>query len=178
MKQANGEYVTFMDSDDWSHPQRLERQLNEFEKTDDAVGVINNYFRVNLEGNIVIISGKVLRQSCISLMIKAEVIDEIGFFDSLRVGADSEYIERIQAFFGYNALVKMDSLAIISNYSDSSLTGGGDFAITWRGITGARLINRNSWQIWHKKLRKGSKMAYVGFPLLTRPYDAPKSMLA
>ena len=38
--------------------------------------------------------------ACISLLIRREVIEEIGFFDSLRVGADTEYIERIEANYG------------------------------------------------------------------------------
>ncbi|MBJ24374.1 MAG: hypothetical protein CMB64_06865 [Euryarchaeota archaeon] len=94
------------------------------------------------------------------------------------MGADSEYLERIQAFFGYKSLIKNETLTIISNFSDASLTGGGDFAITWRGITGPRLENRKSWEMWHRTIRKGSNMAFVEFPLRSRPYVAPNSMLA
>ncbi|MCH1540256.1 MAG: glycosyltransferase [Candidatus Poseidonia sp.] len=178
LNQANGELITFMDSDDWSHPQRLERQFKTLQKNSDAVAVINNYFRVSEDGKITIVNGKVMRLSCISLMIKAEVRHKIGYFDSLRVGADSEFIERIQAYYGYTSLVKEETLGLISSYSTESLTGGGDFAITWRGITGPRLENRSSWMAWHRTIQKGSDSAFVEYPLLSRPYIAPMIMLA
>jgi glycosyltransferase involved in cell wall biosynthesis len=175
---ANGELITFMDSDDWSHPQRLEYQFKTLQKNTDAVAVINNYFRVDENGKITIVNGKVMRLSCISLMIKAEVNHRIGYFDSLRVGADSEFIERIQAYYGYNSLVNEETVGIISTHSTKSLTGGGAFAITWRGITGPRLENRSSWMAWHRTIQKGSNLAFVEYPLHSRPYIAPMSMLA
>ena len=42
--------------------------------------------------------------------VQEGVFSEIGFFDSLRVGADTEFIERIGAFYGEDSIV-LDSLA-------------------------------------------------------------------
>ena len=64
--------------------------------------------------------------ACISLLIRREVIDEIGFFDSLRVGADTEYIERIEAYYGKERrLARIPSMFMMLH--SSSLTGGGPF---------------------------------------------------
>ncbi|HIG19361.1 MAG TPA: glycosyltransferase [Candidatus Poseidoniales archaeon] len=178
LTQAMGEFITFMDSDDWAHPQRLEFQSRTLQKNGDAVAVIHNYLRINEDGNIAVVSGRVEKLSCISLMIKSEVHSEIGFFDSLRVGADSEFIERIQAYYGENSLVKENLISNLMLSSEKTLTGGGKFAITWRGLTGPRLQNRGSWMAWHRKIREGSSSAFLEYPLLSRPYIAPVSMLA
>jgi hypothetical protein len=174
-----GEFITFMDSDDWAHPQRLELQSRLLRKNRDVVAVIHNYFRINGDGKIEVVGGKVTKLSCISLMIKSEVHREIGFFDSLRVGADSEFIERIQAYYGNNSLVKENLISNLMLSSEKSLTGGeGRFAITWRGLTGPRLQNRGSWMAWHRKIRHISSSGFLEYPLLSRPYIAPTSMLA
>ena len=178
LTRAMGDFITFMDSDDWAHPQRLEFQSRTLQKNEDAVAVIHNYLRINEDGNIVVVSGKVEKLSCISLMIKSEVHSEIGFFDSLRVGADSEFIERIQAYYGESSLVKENLISNLMLGSEKTLTGGGEFAITWRGLTGPRLQNRGSWMAWHRRIRDGSTSAFLEHPLLSRKYNAPVSMLA
>ena len=176
--QAMGEFITFMDSDDWAHPQRLEYQFRTLQENEDAVAVIHNYFRITEDGNIVVVGGRVEKLACISLMIKSKVHREIGFFDCLRVGADSEFIERIQAHYGVNSLVKQKFISTFSLSSIKSLSGGGEFAITWRGLTGPRLQNRGSWMAWHRKIREGLSSGYVDYPLRSRPYMAPTNILA
>lgn len=177
MAKSRGEYITFMDSDDWAHPQRIEFQVNCLEKKEHAMATINDYCRITQSGDILIQSGIGIKLSCISLMIRRKVFAEIGFFDSLRVGADSEFIERIQAYYGNEALHHQHALTNFMLSSTDSLSGGGKFAIGWRGITGPRLRNRGRWMEWHNKIRTGNAQPYVEQSPLSRPYTCDPEML-
>ena len=100
MSQAKGEFIGFMDSDDYSHAERIQFQVASLDAHPEAVGITHDYFRIDESSNIEFRGIGALRMACISLLIRKEVVEEIGFFDSLRVGADTEYIERIEAHFG------------------------------------------------------------------------------
>ena len=100
MTQARGEFIGFMDSDDYCHAQRIEFQVASLDAHPKVMGVTHDYFRIDESSDIEFRGIGALRMACISLLIRREVVDEIGFFDSLRVGADTEYIERIEANYG------------------------------------------------------------------------------
>ena len=101
---ANGDYVGFMDSDDWTHPQRIQRQVQAIHNTDHKA-VCHSYFRINEFGDIFYKGVGAIRLACISLLAKRSVFEKIGHFDSMRVGADTEYIERIKAAYGDEAVL-------------------------------------------------------------------------
>jgi len=175
---ANGEFITFMDSDDWCHPQRLQRQVETLLTQKDAVSTIHDYFRIESDSSIPFRNGIAVRMACISLMIRAEVHQKIGFFDCLRVGADSEYIERIIAVYGENSLVREKIPSMFMTQHTASLTGGGKFHISWRSITGNRFFNRGSWMNWHRKVANGESIGYLAHPQRVREFEAPVAMLA
>lgn len=52
IKNAQGRYITFLDSDDQWLPTKLEHQLQLFEQVEDAVIVYSNYKRMDTQGNI------------------------------------------------------------------------------------------------------------------------------
>jgi glycosyltransferase involved in cell wall biosynthesis len=85
------EYYAFQDSDDISHPNRIQTHLNE---------MVNN----ELDFTISLMSrGDVLRLAYISMFFHVSIFkDKLGYFDDdTRFGADSEYIYR---YFRYDGL--------------------------------------------------------------------------
>ena len=132
MTQAKGDFIGFMDSDDYCHAQRIEFQVASLDKHPDVMGITHDYFRIDESSDIEFRGIGALRMACISLLIRREVIDEIGFFDSLRVGADTEYIERIEAYYGKNRRLRLRVPSMFMMLHSSSLTGGGPFHISWR----------------------------------------------
>ena len=94
VSKAKGEYVAICDDDDLWMPDKLERQLNEFEK-DEGLGLVctnglffgdvnkkcgkskDEYLTLEklLDGNVV---------TCSSIMAKKSVLDEVGPFDEGR----------------------------------------------------------------------------------------------
>ena len=175
--EVSGEYVAFMDSDDWTHPQRLERQVEKFQDDNDIKAVWHANLRIDENGNIMYKGKGVIRRACISLMCRREVFDQIGFFDSIRVGADTEFIERIVAHWGDGALLHDPLPTMFMLQHSSSLTGGGPFHISWRSITGPRLAHHSEFRFWHKRIKYGNENPYVSNSLGSRPFPVPEEMI-
>lgn len=96
LSHAKGDYITFHDSDDISKIDRIEISLK---KIGHAHALIGHHIRVNLDGSPVFITNSPLvlqRFSLITLFIKRDVIDKVGFLDTVKVGGDSEYLSRIK----------------------------------------------------------------------------------
>lgn len=129
---AQGDVITFMDSDDYSEPARLGKQL-ELLRHPGQVASTCNYVRVDGAGRIVLNRGLEQRQALISLMIKRQVVDDIGWFDSVRIAADDEFFERLRHVYGrsahtnvpeplYRARIRAESLSSVSS-SPVNLSG-------------------------------------------------------
>jgi glycosyltransferase involved in cell wall biosynthesis len=176
MTQARGEFIGFMDSDDYSHAERIQFQVASLDANPETVGVTHDYFRIDESSNIEFRGIGALRMACISLLIRREVVDEIGFFDSLRVGADTEYIERIEAYFGKERRLRVRIPSMFMMLHSSSLTGGGSFHISWRSVTGHRLQHHRSFRAWHKKIRAGLAGPFVPTEIHLRPFEVPNEM--
>lgn len=177
MTMANGDFIGFMDSDDYCHAERIELQVSALDANPGVMGVTHDYFRIDESSNIEFRGIGALRMACISLVIRRQVVDEIGFFDSLRVGADTEYIERIEAKYGKEKRLRIKIPSMFMMLHTSSLTGGGPFHISWRSVSGHRLQHHRSFRSWHKKIRLGETDAYVPRELEERPFEVPDLMM-
>lgn len=176
MTQANGDFVGFMDSDDYCHAQRIEKQVSLLQSNPDVMGVTHDYFRIDESSNIEFRGIGAIRMACISLLIRRKVIDDIGFFDSLRVGADSEYLQRIEAYYGNGSKVRMNTPSFFVMLHNSSLSGGGRFHISWRSVTGSRFQHHRAFSSWHKKIRAGLEPGYLPRELHWRPFEVSEEM--
>jgi glycosyltransferase involved in cell wall biosynthesis len=176
MTQAHGEFIGFMDSDDYCHAQRIEYQVASLDAHPEVMGVTHDYFRIDESSDIEFRGIGALRMACISLLIRKEVVDEIGFFDSLRVGADTEYIERIEAHYGKDRRLRLRIPSMFMMLHSSSLTGGGPFHISWRSVTGHRLQHHRSFRTWHRKIKAGLEDSFVPRKIHVRPFQAPEEM--
>jgi glycosyltransferase involved in cell wall biosynthesis len=126
-KEATGEFLTVMDGDDWSHPQKIELQVRELLDQPERTASMSAWVRCsnaltferwrNLNGWIY--------PNYSSLMVRRQLLDLIGDWDNVRVGADSEFVERIKARFGPNSIALVQSAVPLSLglQSDGSLTG-------------------------------------------------------
>ena len=175
MTQAKGDFIGFMDSDDYCHAQRIEFQVASLDKHPDVMGITHDYFRIDESSDIEFRGIGALRMACISLLIRREVIDEIGFFDSLRVGADTEYIERIEAYYGKNRRLRLRVPSMFMMLHSSSLTGGGPFHISWRSdgppIAAPRFIQNLA-----QENQGGTGWTVCAEKNSPSPFDAPEEM--
>lgn len=151
MSMACGKYISFHDSDDWLHPRKLEVSISHLEENEDLVAVFSNYFRVDENGTIIFKGNGAIRPACISLTMRREVVLEtLGYFDSVRVSADSEYEYRMKSVFGSERIIFLSTPYLIASVRSESLSQGGRFAVGWSGLSGVRLAYRQSYTAWHQ----------------------------
>ena len=78
----NTKYIAFHDSDDYSHCERIRKQIEVLYLTNGKLS-ISLCERYNN-----------LRFACISQVYDIEIFNKLGYFDNSRFGADSEYLYR------------------------------------------------------------------------------------
>ena len=177
MSIANGKYIAFHDSDDWLHPRKIETQVSLMLEQPNLVATFSNYFRVDESGNVIFRGIGAVRPACISLVMDREaILTKIGYFDSVRVSADSEYEYRIISVFGEERVEYLPSPLLIASVRSESLSQGGKFAVGWSGLSGHRLDYRREYTKWHDsddfKLNP-----YIEIQSQNRRFPAPKEMM-
>jgi len=107
--QARGAFVTVHDADDWSHPQKIERQALALIDDPAIQASVSHWVRVD-DGLAMtrwrIEEGWVYRNVS-SLMIRASLRDEIGYWDRTRANADTEYYYRLLNAYGGGAIAEV-----------------------------------------------------------------------
>lgn len=178
MSMATGKYVSFHDSDDWLHPSKIEISVSKLEENNDIVAVFSNYFRVDENGNFIFKGIGAVRPACISLtMRREEILTKIGFFDAVRVSADSEYEYRIRTVFGEERVMFLDTPFLIASVRSESLSQGGKFAVGWSGLTGIRLNYRKAYTEWHNSEHFKSNSFIPMNSAEERSFIAPEEIL-
>lgn len=104
LQHASGMYVTFQDGDDFSAPDRLERQLDALIRFPEKKLCLCNYVRVDGNGNRLLINDSRVMKCIISMMfLRDDALEKVGFFLEKSVGEDAEYYERLKIAFGKQA---------------------------------------------------------------------------
>lgn len=174
--EAKGEFVTCNDADDWSHAQKLELQVKHLMENPSKMGNTSKQARSNPDmtfyrrGNF----GHYIFTNMSSFMFRrVEVLEKLGFWDSVRFGADSEFIRRLKKCFGAESVVDLNTAPLsFQRQSSDSLTGSSAFG--YHGFfMGARKDYFETYLEYHKKSEVSTKYS---FPLNKRPFDVPEPM--
>lgn len=104
---ATGDFITTLDADDWAHPARIHMQLNALLRDYAAQASISHWVRTTEDLHFARWWGDagLIHRNMSSLMIRAGLRESLGFWDRARAGADTEYMERILALYGVNAVI-------------------------------------------------------------------------
>ncbi len=167
---ATGDYITFHDADDTSHPERLEYQVAGLLANSNIELFIFQYVRVNEQGDIYIINGKKKWNRVSGMMFKKQTVDKIGYFKPLKISEDSEYYERIVATFGkasrkiickilYYALFSPDSL-LFSNANVVVSNNAVDYQ-----IHDSEYSVLKAYRLEHEKISTGELSSYQEFAI-------------
>ena len=163
LDEAKGDLITFNDSDDWMHPERLELQARALIKANPEgaanlnprkIGNISMSTRVtdNLEA---VESSRRLRigLSEPSLMFwRQAAVRRIGYFDQVRKGGDSEFRQRMQRAFKQQLDVIAPFRCLTLQRADNGGLTQGDLGFRW--IIDYRLTYKDVFQSWHRSAER------------------------
>ncbi|MEY3561381.1 MAG: hypothetical protein RL068_533 [Actinomycetota bacterium] len=153
LDEASGELVTFHDSDDWLHPQRLEKQALRLIQT-GAVGNISMSTRLtdNLEGAESIRRLRIGLCEPSLLFWKDRALEKVGYFDTVRKGGDSEYRRRLERAFGQDLEVIDPYRCLTIQRADNGGLTAGDLGFRW--IVDFRLTYRDSFNYFQRNTKE------------------------
>ncbi|MCY1140321.1 glycosyltransferase family 2 protein [Actinoplanes sp. Pm04-4] len=173
---AGGEFATFQDSDDWSHPRRVERQVRPLIDDRRLVATTSDGLAVTDQLLCTRPGVRSSRFNPSSLLLRrTTVLRTAGYFDRLRKAADSEYIGRIQAAFGAGRVRHLDSppLALI-RLSAGSLSRA-EIRAHW--MHPARTAYMSAYQRHHQVIAARQAGAYRPADGSDRAFPAPDHLL-
>lgn len=185
LKNASGDYVTGQDADDWAHPQRLENHVKLMDESPKEIKASLTYMiRIQPNGFFGHI-GKVTsfsfdgvaRKASISCLFEMKTLrDQLGYWDSVRFGADSEMIARAKKTLG-DSFVEFKEIGMICLDLETSLTNHAEHGVDKvNGVSPIRRNYRDSWMKWHNdNLLYGT--GKLDFPQVERRYQAHDDMV-
>lgn len=160
--RARGRYITRIDSDDTIDKKKLEKQVEILEKNPKIQVVQVKYKR----------AGGTSGFGEVTLMYRKSIIDRIGYYDSVRFSADTEFMDRIIKVYGLESVNKLDEVLYYSQKRPNSLTTSKitGFIGTGRQVRWRYCLAYNKWHHQNQKL-------YIAYPLEVRPFPVDALML-
>jgi glycosyltransferase involved in cell wall biosynthesis len=177
LAEATGEFITTADDDDWSHPDKIASQVSVLIEDPFVVATTSSHIRTTeeLEFRRINSSAKYLQMNYSSLMFRRGIVDEIGGWDTVNRGADSEFFMRMTKYYGSDRLTHLrDQPLALSRVWDGSLTSGE----MSRGFIGTdRVLYLWAIRQWHWDLGKLNQKPTRSLND-SRPYAIPSSLEA
>lgn len=174
---ATGDFITTHDGDDWSHPQKIQMQLEYLQQHPQVMGVCTHWIRALSTLEFTQnwrLESQLIHWSHSSFLFKRKIIEDIGPWDRVLVGGDTEFIWRVQAKYGQHAVEKIHKKVPFSFAldDDSSLTRAK--ATHVRTIhNGLRHIYRSTAKWWHRS----TDPKHLCITGVKRAFPAPTTML-
>ena len=173
---ARGEFLTVHDDDDWSHPRKIQRQVEHLLATGEPANMSQRarateglLFR-RMNNNV-----EYVQPNFSSLMINvAEIRENIGEWDEVNRSGDGEFIDRIAAWRGKPVAVVGEAPLSFQRVREGSLTSGE----VLRGyIDTRRKWYELSYKQWHTRARaSGQERPFLLVAGQVRPFAAPADL--
>lgn len=150
IERASGEFITGQDADDWSHPQRIESQVNHLLRNAACPG--NQVYTVNMTEDLVRIRRGYhpFIPSAPTLMVRTQILREVGGYLPARKAADNELRGRVAAYAGFPIHHIKDPLIFMRILPDS--LSRADFRAGWQHP--ARRSFWSAYKTWHTKAHR------------------------
>ena len=180
LMEADTDLVTFSDADDISHVDRIIAQYTRLQSAArQAIACVTEYVRITApDCSIVSNRGRDYRRALQTLFFnRTRVIERVGYFDSVRISADSEFYERLLRVFGHESIISTDTVHYFAIMHNSSLSNSGASALTLSAANISeflgqdRLAYTTAFQKWHTETPVDR--LYMPFPLLRRRFACP-----
>jgi glycosyltransferase involved in cell wall biosynthesis len=171
MSVVGGEFVICHDSDDYSHPEHIERQARPLIDNPSLIATVSQWIRVDEYGayhsrNIY----PIMRLNATSMMFRREAGERLGLWDSVRTGADSEFYARMRLSYGKRAMLRIKMPLMIGTHRSNSLMTSPATGYDAHGVSAVRLAYWESWTRWHIECLKEGRELIMG---AQRPFGVP-----
>lgn len=170
IQASRAKFISFLDSDDVQDPNRLTNQIKALQTSSSAIVSYCQSRRWTEDWANPLTS----QNLCfISSVFPKALIQEVGFFDSVRWGGDAEFRSRIVANFGHEAIIDLKECLYRARFREGSLTSSGQSKMLYLDsgelrvqLSQARNDYRRNFAKWH---RRGAQL-HIDFPLSSRPF--------
>jgi glycosyltransferase involved in cell wall biosynthesis len=180
LARAKGEFFTVMDADDFALPNRIALQVSHLQKHQEIIGLMTDWVRLDLTGRFFFKQGwggGYQHEAVATLMFRTEPArKKIGYWDAVRFGADSEFMNRLKIIFGESKVELLKVPTVFALNHESSLTNNPITGIDVggkHGLSPVRRAYRDAWMKWHEQ---NGQDLYIPHPLSQRSFDAPNEI--
>lgn len=176
LDEATGEYITLHDADDWSHPQKIEAQMNHLAQHPELIGSFSAQARAqnDLTFSRWTGAGVLINTNISSFLWRRDAVREkLGYWDAVRFSADSELIRRVRRVFGAHSIDEI-AQGPMSFQRDSASSIIADDIMGMNGFYFGARREYVSAQLFHH--RRAKDLRYDNDPS-QRPFPAPPMML-
>lgn len=179
VKLATGDFITIMDADDWAHPQKIEKQVLPLIKQKHLCGSLSHWVRCNsqLEFTRLRVDQSWIYRNVSSLMVRAAIFNDVGYWDELKAGADTEFYLRLIANYGEDKLLEVlpDVPLSFGRVHNASLTQSSNTHLVTQ-FGGPRQEHLVYARVWHMHSAKPLKFnpENVTFPVPTELCSNPE----
>ena len=175
LDEATGDFVTIHDADDWSHPSKIEIQMRHMLANPEVMGCTSEQARATEDLGFTKVRGNgafIIFNTSSFLWRRTPVREALGYWDTVRFGADNEFIRRVQVAFGRNSVVKLRTGPLsFQRESDASITTN-----PVMGVDGFYYGVRKEYHDAHvHHHERGGSLKYSGNPS-DRPFPVPPMM--
>lgn len=157
ISKVNGEFITMLDSDDFYEKDKIEKQIKEFIKDENLLLVSCSAQRENEKASL----------GYPSMMWKKEVFDNMGFYDSVRIGADAEIFDRFIKIYGYKNYKHINEVLY---FCPKRRKEGLTTKIPEKSKIRKEYVN------YYKEYHQKSKNLKIEFPSIKRNFPAPEEI--
>lgn len=149
---SSGDFITGQDDDDWSHPERIARQMAFLRDNPTAIGCRVSAIRCDENLGRVRLGYSPEGQNASSLLIRREGYQKVGGFLEARKAADTEYYYRLMKATGRPITDLEEPLSVI-RILDGSLSRA-DFSPGWKHSS--RRSFRSAYEHWHSHVENAA----------------------
>ncbi len=180
---ASGDFITVHDSDDWSHPQKIEHQAMALLTAPTTMVSVSHWVRCSSDldfGGWQTPEGWTgwIHRNVSSLMLRRGVFEKLGFWDQVKCSGDTEYYYRVIRAFGLDAIEEVLPGTPLSfgRFHAASMTQHIETNI-FTVFGGVRKQYHDAFRLWHDQSMNADELFLAREPD-GRKFQAPPSILS
>lgn len=183
LQHSIGQYITVHDSDDWSHPQKIALQVQPLLQKTACKATVSHWIRVSddlIFGSWSAPEGwdSTIHRNVSSLLMRREVFEQLGYWDSVVCSADTEYYYRILTAYGKESIQEVQTGIPLAfgRVRENSLTQRSETHI-FSIFSGLRHDYRKAYENWHRECNTIQALYMERLPD-QRPFQVSRKMIS